>query len=117
MNTSLSTALVLAGAGAAGNAWQLGLIAGLAESGLDVTGADVIVGTSAGSTVAAQITSGMRPAELYTAILSEVIPTTLRPQPHRAGPDYMAWSDALIASSADAADMRRRFGAAALEAD
>ncbi|MCU1439448.1 MAG: patatin-like phospholipase family protein [Rhodoglobus sp.] len=118
------TALVLAGAGAAGNAWQLGLIAGLCDAGLDLTEADLIIGTSAGSTVAAQITSGKRPAELYAAILAEVLP----PQagnagsgrgraPHLSGPNYMEWSDNLIASSEDASDMRRKFGAAALEKD
>src|SRR4051812_20232439 len=53
-------ALVLAGAGAADNAWELGLIAGLSDAGVDVTDADLIIGTSAGSTVAAQITSGTR---------------------------------------------------------
>src|SRR5580692_9661481 len=65
-------ALVLAGGGAAGNAWELGLIAGLSDAGVDVTEADLIIGTSAGSTVAAQITSGTRPAELYAAILTQV---------------------------------------------
>ena len=55
-------ALVLAGGGAAGNAWELGLIAGLSAAGVDLTEADLIIGTSAGSTVAAQITSGTRPA-------------------------------------------------------
>jgi NTE family protein len=44
-------ALVLAGAGAAGNGWELGLIAGLSDAGVDVTEADLIIGTSAGSTV------------------------------------------------------------------
>lgn len=115
-------ALVLAGAGAAGNAWQLGLIAGLSSRGVELTEADVIIGTSAGSTVAAQITSGIRPAELYAAIIAEVprrtdaaTPPVRRPT--MSGPDYMAWSDAIIASSTDAADMRRRIGAAALERD
>src|SRR4051794_18781883 len=65
---STSRALVLAGAGAAGNAWELGLIAGLSDAGVDLTGAELIIGTSAGSTVAAQITGGTRPAELYSAI-------------------------------------------------
>src|SRR4051812_45275275 len=79
---AITRALVLAGAGAAGNAWQLGLIAGLYEAGLDVTEADLIVGTSAGSTVAAQITSGVRPAELYAAVLAE--PAQQHPpRPHR----------------------------------
>jgi NTE family protein len=116
--------LVLAGAGAAGNAWQLGLIAGLADAGVDLTEADLIIGTSAGSTVAAQITSRTRPAELYAAILAAV------PQPPAGNarsdgtrgprlpvPNYMEWSDAIIASAADASDMRRKFGAAALEMD
>jgi NTE family protein len=118
------TALVLAGAGAAGNAWELGLIAGLSDAGVDVTGADLIIGTSAGSTVAAQITSGTRPAELYAAILAEV-PRPQGPQlgsgrgraPSRPGPDYLEWSNRIIRSAEDASDMRRRMGAAALEMD
>ncbi|MGB6457078.1 MAG: hypothetical protein WBH47_21625 [Streptosporangiaceae bacterium] len=48
-------ALVLGGGGAAGNAWLIGVIAGLFDAGLDVTEADLIIGTSAGSTAAAQI--------------------------------------------------------------
>jgi NTE family protein len=123
-------ALVLAGAGAAGNAWQLGLIAGLYEAGLDLTEADLIIGTSAGSTVAAQITSGMRPAELYAAILAEPPQPPRPPRPEAdtsasdagrptqlSGPGYMSWSDEIIAAATDAADMRRRMGAAALERD
>src|SRR5215217_3087896 len=65
-------ALVLAGGGAAGNAWELGLIAGLSDAGVDVTEADLIIGTSAGATVAAQITSGTPPAALYAAVLAEM---------------------------------------------
>ena len=124
MTDSSKRALVLAGGGAAGNAWELGLIAGLSDAGVDVTAADLIVGTSAGSTVAAQITSGIRPAELYAAILAEV------PQPpaghagsdrgrarHLSGPNYLEWSNGIIGSAEDASDMRRRMGAAALEMD
>lgn len=121
--SSGTRALVLAGAGAAGHAWQLGCIAGLFDSGADLTRADLVVGTSAGSTVAAQITAGIPPTELHAAILAESPPpgsvgtagaTRARP---RAGPAYMQWSDALIASAEDAADMRRKLGAAALEQD
>ena len=116
-------ALVLAGAGAAGNAWELGLIAGLAAAGVDLTQADLIIGTSAGSTVAAQITSGRPPAELYAAILAEpqqqagAPGTDKRSARPSMGQNYMEWSDAIIASSRDAADMRRRMGAAALDVD
>ena len=121
---SSKRALVLAGGGAAGNAWELGLIAGLSDAGVEVTEADLIIGTSAGSTVAAQITSGSRPAELYAAILTEVP----APQTRKAGSDrgraanfsgasYMEWSNGIIGSAGDASDMRRRMGAAALEMD
>jgi NTE family protein len=118
-------ALVLAGGGAAGNAWALGLIAGLSDARVDVTAADLIIGTSSGSTVAAQITSGTRPAELYAAILAEA------PQPEAgdagsdnrgrapnfSGPNYLEWSNGIIGSAEDASDMRRRMGAAALDMD
>ena len=54
----MSRALVLAGGGVTGIAWEIGVVAGLAAGGIDVTVADLIVGTSAGAAVAAQITSG-----------------------------------------------------------
>ncbi|MEY9875338.1 NTE family protein [Streptacidiphilus sp. MAP12-33] len=57
-------ALVLGGGGVAGIAWLTGVLAGLAEQGLDVTDADVIIGTSAGSTVAAQLNQGLSLPEL-----------------------------------------------------
>lgn len=59
------TALVLGGGGITGIAWELGILAGLAEQGLMLTDADLVVGTSAGSVVGAQITSGLPIAELY----------------------------------------------------
>jgi hypothetical protein len=71
-------ALVLGGGGAAGNAWLIGVIAGLFDAGLDVTEADLIIGTSAGSTAAAQITSAT-PTELLAEILSAA-------PPQRTGP-------------------------------
>ena len=115
-------ALVLGGGGAAGNAWLIGVIAGLLDAGLDVTEADLIIGTSAGSTAAAQITSAS-PAQLLAGLLSAA------PQ-QRTGPagaggrvlmgpaaDHMRRTSEIIAAAEDAADMRRRLGAAALEMD
>jgi NTE family protein len=58
-------ALVLGGGGVTGIAWELGILAGLAEAGLDLSGADLIVGTSAGSVVGAQVASGLPVEELY----------------------------------------------------
>ena len=117
-------ALVLHGGGSAGNAWEIGVIAGLYDAGLDVTDADLVIGTSAGSTAAAQITSGTQPTELLATILATA------PQ-RRTGPvgsdggrvpmgpvaDHMERTNRIIAAAEDAADMRRRMGAAALELD
>lgn len=64
-----STALVLGGGGITGIAWELGILAGLAGSGVDLADADVVVGTSAGSVVGAQLTSGIALADLYAAQL------------------------------------------------
>ena len=66
VRTAGERALVLHGGGSAGNAWEIGVIAGLFDAGVDVTEADLIIGTSAGSTAAAQITSAT-PAELLAA--------------------------------------------------
>ena len=62
-------ALVLGGGGITGVGWELGLLAGLAELGADLTSADLVVGTSAGAIVGAQITSGTPLPELYAAQL------------------------------------------------
>jgi NTE family protein len=65
-------ALVLGGGGSAGHAWTIGVIAGLAEAGIDMTKvADLVIGTSSGANAAAQVRSGRPPADLFTAIVSE----------------------------------------------
>lgn len=64
-------ALVLGGGGITGIAWELGIIAGLAEHGVDLSVADLVVGTSAGSAVGAQLLSGVPIADLYAAQLRD----------------------------------------------
>jgi NTE family protein len=116
-------ALVLGGGGSAGNAWLIGVIAGLFDAGLDVTEADLIIGTSAGSTAAAQITSAT-PTGLLADILAAVPQQRTGPVGSdggrvRIGPvaDHMERTSRIIGAAEDAADMRRRLGAAALEMD
>ena len=116
-------ALVLGGGGSTGNAWLIGVIAGLFDAGVDVTEADLIIGTSAGSTAAAQIT-GATPTELLAAILAAAPQQRTGPvKPDRgrvpigAAADHMERTSAIIAAAEDAADMRRRMGTAALERD
>ncbi|MFW3168868.1 patatin-like phospholipase family protein [Geodermatophilus sp. CPCC 206100] len=115
--------MVLGGGGSTGNAWLIGVIAGLCDAGSDVTDADLIIGTSAGSTAAAQIT-GASPTQLMADILAAA------PQ-QRTGPvgpaggrvptgpvaEHLERMSAIIAAAEDAADMRRRMGAAALDMD
>lgn len=63
------TALVLGGGGITGIAWELGILAGLAEAGVDLSDADVIIGTSAGSVVGAQVANEIPLADLYDSQL------------------------------------------------
>ncbi|WP_395401844.1 patatin-like phospholipase family protein [Arthrobacter sp. UC242_113] len=123
MHAAGERALVLGGGGSTGNAWLIGVIAGLFESGLDVTDADLVIGTSAGSTAAAQI-SGATPIELLAATLSAAPLQRSSPVgsdggrvPARPMTDHMERTSAIIAAAEDAADMRRRMGAAALDLD
>ncbi|MFJ8476400.1 patatin-like phospholipase family protein [Kitasatospora sp. NPDC094011] len=60
-------ALVLGGGGVAGIAWTFGVLAGLADgpSGVDVGTPDVVIGTSAGSVVAAQLRPEVSLLERY----------------------------------------------------
>jgi len=51
------TALVLGGGGLTGIGWEAGIIKGLADQGVDLSMADTVVGTSAGSVVGALLTT------------------------------------------------------------
>ncbi|MCX5116495.1 patatin-like phospholipase family protein [Micromonospora sp. NBC_00362] len=66
----MQRALVLGGGGVTGVAWELGLLAGLVERGVPVTEADLVVGTSAGSMVGAQVCSGLPVERFYSEQLA-----------------------------------------------
>ena len=70
----MSRALVLGGGGPVGIAWESGLLAGLAENGVDFSNADFIVGTSAGSFVGAQLALGRSPAHIAAPDLAGAVP-------------------------------------------
>src|SRR5262245_44472872 len=52
-------AVVLSGGGNAGQAWMAGVVTGLMREGIDLGAAGLIVGTSAGSRVGAQLAAGV----------------------------------------------------------
>jgi NTE family protein len=64
----MTRALVLGGGGPVGVAWEAGLAVGLAQAGVVVSDADLIVGTSAGSIVGSRLALGMDLALLAEAV-------------------------------------------------
>jgi NTE family protein len=116
-----NVALVLGGGGAAGNAWLIGIIAGLAEAGLDMTeAADLVIGTSSGATAAAQVRSGIPPAELLTSVLSPPVqPVGQKREQPPSLPMATVFERmrAIGAAATSAADLRRAMGAFGLESD
>ncbi len=137
MDHKNNVALVLGGGGAAGQAWMIGIVAGLAEAGLDMTeAADLVIGTSSGATAAAWVRSGIPPAELFASILSEpgrpggqdrpsrpFAPATPPQSLPQALPQSLPMATvfermrAIGAAATSAADLRRRMGAFALETE
>jgi NTE family protein len=116
-----NVALVLGGGGAAGNAWEIGVIAGLAEAGLDMTeAADLVIGTSAGSTAAAQVRSGIPAAELLASVLSapvQPVGQNRERSPSLPMETVFARMRAIGAAATSAADLQRAMGAFGLESD
>jgi NTE family protein len=112
----MSRALVLAGGGVAGIAWELGVLTGMGDVDPELLSslrqADVVIGTSAGSAVAAQITSSAAMEELYARQLSEhssELSVDLNIE------ELMTRFIAATTGAIGPEDMRRRIGAMALE--
>ena len=106
-------ALVLAGGGVTGIAWELGLVVGLSRQDVDVTAADLILGTSAGSTVGAQIASGVPLTELQAAQLAD---ETSEITVDLDVDEFRARLAGLVADAPDPQAARARVGRMALEA-
>jgi NTE family protein len=107
------TALVLGGGGITGIAWEIGLLSGLAEAGVDLAGADLVVGTSAGSVVGAQLAGGAALEDLYTRQLAPPIAEKVA-RMTRASLARYGW--AMVRSRGKDLEFRRRVGALALAA-
>ncbi|WP_229373128.1 hypothetical protein [Umezawaea beigongshangensis] len=109
-------ALVLGGGGVAGIARETGILAGLADAGVDVTDADPVVGTSAGATVAAQVTSSKPLSALY----DDQVNGTGAPEPaiHDVDPvALLAEVREMLGSGDDSQVVRRCVGAMSLAQD
>ncbi len=107
--------LVLAGGGLAGIAWETGVLQGIADEAPEAVrvllGVDVLVGTSAGSTVAAQISSGATLDELFAGQLS---PTHTELTPAASVDDITALFLSAVSRPGTKAQQLQRIGAVAL---
>jgi len=108
------TALVLGGGGITGIAWEIGLLAGLAAAGTDLSGADLVVGTSAGSVVGAQIACG---AELEAMYQRQLEPATAEKAARLNRATLAQYGWAMLRSRGKDVEFRRRLGALALAAE
>jgi NTE family protein len=108
------TALVLGGGGITGIAWEIGLLAGLAEAGVDLSGADLVVGTSAGSVVGARLATGEDLGEMYARQLEPATGERAF-RLNRATLAQFGW--AMLRSRGRDVEFRRRIGALALAAE
>ena len=113
-NETRTRALVLGGGGVAGAAWELGILIGLHDAGVDVRGADVIIGTSAGSVVGAQIASGADLESLFASQLTPVEQSKERMVAFDLAQMMEAFSQAVAGAGPDSKAIRARIGAYAL---
>ncbi|MFI6644165.1 patatin-like phospholipase family protein [Streptomyces sp. NPDC050504] len=110
----VDTALVLGSGGLTGVGWEIGVLYGLAEAGVDLSAADLVVGSSAGAVVAAQLTSGrLDIAELYERQLTD---PSGEAAAHLGPGLLLRYARAVLASKTPEA-YGRRLGAVALGAD
>ncbi|MGA2531275.1 MAG: patatin-like phospholipase family protein, partial [Acidimicrobiales bacterium] len=100
---------------------MIGIIAGLAEAGLDMTdAADLVIGTSSGATAATQVRSGIPPAELLATVLSPPVAAVGQSrdqQPSLPMATVFERMRAIGAAATSAADLQRAMGAFGLESD
>ncbi|PPG50995.1 hypothetical protein C5C24_08405 [Rathayibacter sp. AY2B3] len=112
-------ALVLAGGGLAGIAWELGVLRGLADASpeaarLLLDASTTFIGTSAGSAVAAQLSTGTGLDESYEAQLQE---ESAEIGADVDGERLQALFAAAVEGATSPQDARRRIGTLALEAE
>lgn len=110
----MTRALVFGGGGVTGVAWSIGLLAGLAADGVDLSGTDLVVGTSAGSVVGAQFANGVDLEEQYGAQVTGPGAERAASLDRGTGRSFVA---ALIRSWRDPVAFRTHIGRIALDAD
>jgi NTE family protein len=109
----MTSGLVLGGGGIAGVAWEAGIVAGLRRAGVDLSAADVIVGTSAGSIVGSHVAFGTD-LQALAAMTPAGIGAEAAAEPAASLDEILTALAPLFDQTLDPAEARRRVGAAAL---
>ena len=105
--TSPTRALVLGGGGVTGIGWEVGLLAGLLDTGIDLRSADTVIGTSAGSFVGANFASGAD----WEAVFADQARTADYEPVLRTDPAlYQAWTEAFRSGAGDPEAVGAGFG-------
>jgi len=110
-----SRALVLGGGGPVGRAWQMGLVEGFVDQGIDLGTADLIIGTSAGAVVGAQLAL-KQGFEAPPKISAAVAPAPPPPPVYSVGMAELAAAMARAAQSPEPEMIRAEIGKMALDA-
>jgi NTE family protein len=117
----MTRSLVLGGGGPVGIAWESGLIAGLAQGGVNLGTSDFTVGTSAGSFVGARLALGADAATLADPIIADQIPGETGRSAERAAPPdltrLMQLMGEVHSGARNPAEVRAEIGAWALAAE
>jgi NTE family protein len=116
----MTRALVLGGGGPVGIAWESGLVAGLAQGGVDLGQADFTLGTSAGSFVGARLALGAETKTFADAIIADRIPGDARRPANGGGPPDLSGLMKLMGEAQggirNPTEVRQEIGAFALAA-
>jgi len=109
--------LVLGGGGPVGLAWETGVIAGLAQAGVDLSKADRLFGTSAGSLLGARVRLSTDLAGLAAPLLEPRPAAPGAPPPPASPGGLMQIIADAHAGGRDPVEVRRDFGRKALAAE
>lgn len=118
VSAGIQHALVIGGGGPVGRAWDIGMLKGLKDAGVDVSPADLLVGTSSGANLATQVCAGKTVDSLYDAL---VAPAVTAPAPAANVPafdaDYVQQTQALVRNAKELTPaLRMQVGQRALAA-
>src|SRR5205823_5178111 len=110
MDAARTRALVLGGGGITGIGWEVGMLAGLLDEGVDLRSADTVIGTSAGSFVGTNFTSGV---DWETVFALQARAGDHEPVLHTDPAVFQAWQEAFRLGAGDFEAVGAAFGTVA----